>query len=289
MLRVLLMFAASCASLAGATLTDTAWAILEEGANDKSGDKRTKAARALGLLPKNKRAEEILENALLDENWRVRVGAAKALGQMGAGSARPKLRRALSDSEIEVVIAATNSLHTLKDPAAYDVYYELLTGARKSSVGLLHSQLHMLNDRRTMEKLAFETAIGFVPFGGMGYEAWKAVTNDDTSPVRAAAAERLAKDPDPKSGRALADACADKKAKVRVAAVDAIAAREDPALVDALVPLLDDGDDVVRYDAAAAILRLAAHKAIRRSRKGSRGTTAPSLSQFRLVPSEARR
>jgi HEAT repeat protein len=287
MLRVLLMLAASGALPANATSTDRAWVILQEAVTDKSGDQRAKAARALGLTRKNKKAEEILEKALLDENLHVRFAAAKALGQIGAPSARPKLRQALNDSEVEVVIAAANSLYLLKDPAAYEVYYSLLTGARKSTGGLLHTQLQILKDRSSMEKLAFETAIGFVPFGGMGYEAWKTVTKDDTSPVRAAAAERLANDPDLKSGRALADACSDKKWRVRVAAVDAIAERGDPALIDALIPLLEDDNESVRYDAAAAILRLKTRGATRRSRKRPQGITAPAPSQLHRVPSVA--
>jgi HEAT repeat protein len=268
---------------------DTCWAILDEAAADKSADKRAEAAHALGLLQKNKKAEGMLDKALLDGNFHVRVAAAKALGQMGAASARPKLRQALNDSEVEVVIAVANSLYLLKDPAAYEVYYALLTGERKSSGGLVHSQLQILKDRRSMEKLAFETGIGFVPFGGVGYEAWKRVTKDDTSPVRGAAAEKLGKDPDPKSGQALAESCSDKKWKVRIAAVDAIAARGDPALLDALMPLLEDGNDSVRYDAAAAILRLKARQATRRRRRGLRGVTSPAPSQLRLVPSAARR
>ncbi|MFL6351727.1 MAG: HEAT repeat domain-containing protein [Bryobacteraceae bacterium] len=289
MLRVLLMLAASGASSPSATPTDSPWAILQEAASDRSGDKRAKAAHALGLLPKNKKAEEILEKGLLDENFHVRVAAAKGLGRIGAASARPKLRQALNDNEVEVVIAVANSLYLLKDPAAYEVYYALLTGARKSSEGLLQSELHILKDRRSMEKLAFETAIGFVPFGGMGYEAWKTVTKDDTSAVRAVAAERLATDPDQKSGRVLAEACADKKWEVRLAAVDAIAQRGDPALMDPLLPLLDDGSDSVRYDAAAAILRLKTQRRPRRSRKGVRGVTAPAPSQLRSGPSATRR
>jgi HEAT repeat protein len=289
MLRVLLMLAASGASPASASLTNTAWTILEEGASDKSADKRAKAAHGLGLLQKNKKAEEMLEKALQDENFHVRVSAAKALGKLGAASARPKLRQALNDSEVEVVIAAANSLYLLKDPAAYEVYYALLTGARKSSEGLLHSQLHILKDRRSMEKMAFEIGIGFVPFGGMGYEAWKTITKDDTSAVRAVAAERLATDPDQKSGRALGDACSDGKWEVRVAAVDAIAERGDPALIDPLIPLLEDTSDTVMYDAAAAILRLKTRPSRRRSRTRIHGATAPALSQPRPVPSAMRR
>jgi HEAT repeat protein len=289
MLRVLLMLAASGAPPPSATSTDPSWVILEEAAADKSPYKRAEAAHALGLVAKNKKAEEILAKALLDENMQVRVAAAKALGQLGTGSARPKLRQALNDNEIEVVIAAANSLYLLKDPAAYDVYYALLTGDRKGSRSLVQSQLQILKDRKSMEKLAFETGIGFVPFGGMGYEAWKRVTKDDTSPVRGAAAEKLAKDPDPKSGQALAQACSDKKWKVRIAAVDALAARGDPALLDSLMPLLEDENDSVRCDAAAAILRLKARQATRRLLRAPRGVTAPAPSQLRLAPSAARR
>jgi HEAT repeat protein len=122
----------------------------------------------------------------------------------------------------------------------------------------------------------------------MGYEAWKTITKDNTSAVRIAAAERLAKDPDPKSGRALAESCSDNKSSVREAAVDAIAVRGDPALVDALMPLLDDGNDSVRYDAAAAILHLRSHGRTGRGRRG-RGVTALVPSQPRLAPSAAPR
>jgi HEAT repeat protein len=289
MLAVLLMFAASGALPHSAVSADTPWAILEEAAADKSVDKRADAAHALGLLTRNKKAREIAEKALLDGNLHVRVAAAKALGQMGAASARPKLRQALNDTEVAVVIAAANALYALKDPAAYEVYYALLTGGRKSSGGLVHSQLQILKDRKSMEKLIFETGIGFVPFGGMGYEAWKTITKDNTSAVRIAAAERLAKDPDPKSGRALAQSCADSKSSVRKAAVDAIAVRGDPALIDALIPLLDDGNDAVRYDAAAAILQLRSRPRTRRHRGGLRGVTAPVASQLHQDPSAARR
>jgi len=43
---------------------------------------------------------------------------------------------------------------------------------------------------------------------------------------------------------------------VRAAVVNAIAKRGDPALVKALVPLLDDKNDVVQYNSAAAVIQL---------------------------------
>ena len=217
-------------------------------------------------MPKNPRAQELAEKALSDVNADVRIAATTALGVMGATSSRHKLEAMLNDKEVKVAVAAANALYLLRDPAAYEVYYALLTGQRKSSAGLLQSELNTLKDRKSVEKLAFETGIGFVPFGGMGYEAWKTVTQDDVSPVRAAAAEKLATDPDPKTGEALAKSCSDKKWRVRAAVVTAIAKRGDPALISPLIPLLTDENRTVQYDAAAAILRLSASRgAIRRT------------------------
>ena len=235
---------------------DQAWTILQAGAESKNSDERAKAIHALALLTANRKAQEMAEKSLADPNANVRVEAATTLGQMGAFSARAKLRAVLEDKEAKVVVAAANALFTLKDPAAYDVYYALLTGERKSSNGMVQSELDTLKDRKAVEKLALETGIGFVPFGGMGWEAWKTVTRDDTSPVRAAAAEKLARDPDPKSAEALAESCSDKKWRVRAAVVNAIAKRGDPGMLHDLEPLLEDSNDTVRFDAAAAVLRL---------------------------------
>src|SRR5581483_3214540 len=157
--------------------------------------------------------------------------------------------------DLKVVVSAANSLYLFKNPAAYDIYYALLTGERKGP-GLLQSQLDTLKDKKQMEKLMFEAGIGFVPFGGMGMEAWKTITRDDNSPIRAAAAEKLATDPDPATAQALGRACADSKSSVREAAVEAIAKRGDPKLLGSVGPLLYDRSDVVRFEASATIIRL---------------------------------
>ena len=69
-------------------------------------------------------------------------------------------------------------------------------------------------------------AMGFVPLGGLAMGGYKVLTRDNVSPVLAAAALTLAKDPDPKSGQALADAAAkQEKWLVRAAAFDAITKR----------------------------------------------------------------
>jgi hypothetical protein len=69
----------------------------------------------------------------------------------------------------------------------------VLTGERRAGKGLIKEQLDTLKDKKKMAKMGFEEGIGFIPFAGMGYEAFKTVTKNDSSPVRAAAAKQLAR------------------------------------------------------------------------------------------------
>jgi len=249
---------------------EIAWTVLQGGVLSSNAERRVKAIRALELLPHNRKAERWAEKALSDGNTDVRAQAAAVLGSMNAIGAKSQLHNALKDKEVKVVIAAAGALYEMKDPAAYDIYYALLTGGRKSSNGLLQSQLDTLHNRKEVEKLALQTGIGFIPFGGMGWEAWKTITKDDDSPVRAQAAQRLITDPDPATGRAFAASCSDKKWQVRVAVVNAIAKRGDPSLLSSVVPLLRDENDTVRYTSAAAVIYLSGRPTIRSGFKGTK-------------------
>ena len=244
---------ASGTLLPARTDVDRAWSMLTDGAADQKADTRVKAIQALGLLQGNVKAQRMAEKVLqTDEKPEVRSAAATALGQMGAKSSAARLKAALNDADPEVVLAAANSLYLLRDPIAYEVYYAVLMGERKSGDGLLESQMNNLKDPKFVAKMA----VGFIPFGGIGYEVYKAFAKDDTSSVRAAAAHRLIRDPDLKSADALAQASSDSKWLVRAAAVDALARRGDPAFLQTAVLLLDDENDTVRYNAAAAVVRL---------------------------------
>jgi HEAT repeat protein len=236
-----------------------AWSILKQGAADKNADARIKTFRALALVVQNQTAQRMAESALADEKPEVRSAAASALGQMGAKTSVPKLLQMVKqDKDAGVVFSAADALFRLGDPAAYQVYYAVLLGEKKTGEGLMESQMKMLKDPKAMANMGFEVGIGFVPFASAGYGVFKAVTKDDASPIRAAAATKLAKDPDPKSGEALAKSAKDSKWIVRAAVVDAIARREDPSLLKAIIPLLDDENDAVKFSAAAAVVRLSA-------------------------------
>jgi hypothetical protein len=166
----------------------------------------------------------------------------------------------------------------LKDPQAYDAYYEFLTGGRKVTSGMLANQMKTLKDRKKMAQIGVEQGIGFIPYAGIGVSAFKALREDDVSPVRAASAKMLAGDPDAASGKALVDATSDKSWLVRAAALEAIAKRGDPQLLDSIVPAMQDENTSVRCTAAAAVILLSTLAASAKPRNpSSDGAAARSV------------
>jgi HEAT repeat protein len=235
---------------------DKAWDILKTAAADSKADKRTAAISVLGLIEKNADAQALAEKALSDEKPQVRAAAANALGAMNATGAVPALKNAIQDKDVSVVLAAAHALHVMKVPEAYEVYYAVLTGERKSGDSLVAEQKKMLSDPKKMAQLGFEQGIGFIPFAGLGLSAISMVTKDDASPVRAAAAKVLAADPDPRSGEALAQAAFDKSPVVRAAALAAIAERGDYTLGPRVEHDMEDDNAQVRLIAAATVIYL---------------------------------
>ena len=237
-------------------LRKNAWGILWAGTQSRDSRKRSKAVEALGFLRASPEVVHLAENKLQDPKPEVRAAAANALGEMHSSASIPQLEKALSDNDLSVGLAAARALLRMKQNAGYSVYYAVLTGQRKSGQGLIAQQLDQLDNPRKFAEFAFDQGIGFLPYAGYCLEVMDALKKKDNSPLRAAAAGVLANDPDPRSGKALAAACSDKNWMVRLAALSAIALRGDPSLLPAATHALQDNVDVVRYTAAAVVLRL---------------------------------
>ena len=235
---------------------DGAWQLLEAGVNSDKPGERTIAVHALGLIRNNSHARYLAERGLDDEKPEVRSAAAEALGRIGMKTSIPKLKQMLDDKDNKVVLSAAQALIALNNEDGYQVYYEILTGERKSGGGLIASQEAMLKDPKRLFDLGFHEGLGFVPFGGISYEAFKTITKDDVTPLRAAAAKKLAQDPDPDSTKALIKAAGDKQWLVRAAALEALALRGDGSGSKTAALYLYDDRDEVRYTAAGAVLRL---------------------------------
>jgi HEAT repeat protein len=236
-----------------------AWTMFEAAAKSNSAAQRSIGIRALGLLRDNLHARELAEGALDDEKPEVRVAAATALGQMHAVESVPRLQKLLDDKRMAVVMAAAHALHDLKnDAAANALYLDVLTGERKGD-GLIAEQIDTLHNPKALAIIGVEQGIGYVPFAGIGWDAWRYTHKKDPHPARAVAATLLARDPDPKIGAALVKAALnDKDWIVRAAAVEAIAQRADPSLEEKIEISLYDVNAHVRYTAAAAVIRLSA-------------------------------
>ena len=210
----------------------------------------------------------------MDAKPGIRAAGATALGEMQAESSIPKLREALVDEDMSVALAAAHALDVMHDPSAFQLYYQILTGERKTSKTLIVEQTKTLKDPKKLAMMGFEEGIGFVPFAGIGWEAYHCISanKSDSAPVRTAAAKVLARDPDPASARPLADATKDNKDWiVRAAALEAIAHRGDPSLLKSAEPAMSDEKPAVKYTAAATVLHLLG---VQETAKASRRTPA---------------
>lgn len=235
-----------------------AWMLLEAGLQQKRAGQRAAAVRVLGLIPEDPHATELAEKALKDPKAPVRAAAADALGQMHATGANAELRAALNDKQLPVVMAAAHALHLLNDPACYEVYYEVLIGERKGDSGMVAQEMEVFHDPKQVAEMGIGEGIGFVPFAGIGWQAVQTIMKDKKKGTAAKAAliSALATDPDPRTDLLLVKTTQSPAWVLRVASLEAIAKRGNPALVLEIAGLLDDSRNEVKYTAAAVVIRL---------------------------------
>jgi HEAT repeat protein len=247
----------------GQTPLNQAWDILQAAAENTSTDQRVATMRVLQLIPGDAKAVSMAEKGLQDKDAEVRGAAALSLGAMESKSSVPVLvATAKSDKEGSVVLAAAKALIQLGDEKGYSVYYAVLTGQRKTGEGLVGSEEKQLNDLlrnpKQMEEMAFEQGMGFVPFGGVGLQAFNVIhASEEKAPIlKATSVKILAKDPDPRTQVALIAATADKQWLVRAAAYDSLARRGHSAVVPDITSGLKDDRMEVKLTAAAAVVHL---------------------------------
>ena len=234
-----------------------AWDLLNQASHSDKTSERVTSIRSLSLMVNNRQALTLAEAALLDDKPEVRSSAAATLGELQFKSSIPKLRSMLEDKDPSVVLAAAHALQKMKDEAAYEVYYEILTGERKASQGLIASQTSILHDPKKLAKLGIEEGVSnVVPFGGFGVEAYRLMSKNEGARVRASAAKELGEDPDPASTKALVNAAGDKDWTVRASAIEALAKRGDPSVLSTIELFMYDDRSEVKYNAAAATLHL---------------------------------
>jgi HEAT repeat protein len=283
----LIMLSAACFAQTPAV---SPWSLLHAGLSDKHPTSRVAAVRALGLVPSDAEASELAQKALKDPSSTVRAAAATALGQMHVPGVAASLKPALNDKSLSVVMAAAHALHSLNDPTCYEVYYEVYTGARKNDTGMIAQEMKVLHDPKQLAEMGVNEGIGYVPFAGMGWEAYQTIMKNkkDGAAAKAALISVLATDPDLRTGKLLLTASQNHNWVLRVAALEAIAKRGDPTLLPGVEPRLSDTKREVRFVAAATVIRLedAARSRITPNTKLAQ-TTTPVVTQESHVTATA--
>ena len=238
-----------------------AWKVLNDGVAEKFSDRRSQAIAAIGTIGIRPDVLRFVESGLDDKSLDVRQIAAATLGDMKARSSIPKLRKALDDESATVSFTAAQALWGMGDHSGLSIFVQVLAGERKTKPGMIHAEWHdmqeKLHDPRALVELgASETAGAFLGPGGFGITVIEELAKDKSSAPRAIAARMLGHDNSEESREAIQLALSEKSWVVRASAAEAMGRQGSPRDIDKLAPLLEDSHPEVRYNAAAAIVRL---------------------------------
>ena len=258
------------------------WKTLSTGVSDRNAARRAEALQALGTLHSSPRAIRMIAATLAtDQDSSIRAIAARVLGEMGARSAIPSLRKSLKDESMSVRFQAAKALWAMGDRSGRRIHIQILAGEKSASPGLIKSQLdsakkELEDPRKLAMDGAMEAASSLFGPAGWGIKIMQDVTHDRSAPARATSAILLGPDPSLDGLRQLEDALTDKNWIVRAAAAQALGAARHRGAIPSLRPLLRDSKPPVRYMAAASILRL--------SNPGSRRSSVPENSVLEPRP-----
>ena len=251
----------------------------------ETGDEadRCYASRALGTF-KDAAAVDKLVECLRDEDLDVAIDAAEALGKIGSDKALPALLESLqNDPSGEVCSMIARALGQIGNPDAIDALLSMATerpeylewdddwdtwwDVQRESIkalGYLKAEqaIDALTDliddenQQDIEPDILNALITISPEGEM--KVIERLLNQDLVPLnRRRAATTLARAPGNEATRALGRALADPAPDVRATAALAIAEKNAPVYMSALILLLRDPDREVRQAAVKAITRLA--------------------------------
>lgn len=113
---------------------------------------------------------------------------------------------------------------SLGDPSGYFVYREVPLRKRKSGEAAVEEEKRLPKDPKALSLMLLGVAAGFTPYAGYAWAMFEVLYKGYAGPVRVEAAQKLATDQDPETESALVKAASDKLWKVRVSALDALAA-----------------------------------------------------------------
>ncbi len=213
--------------------------------NDKCPEIRAMAIQTLGacqeprVLPK-------LTGFLDSPHQEERIAAAEAMGRLGSSDAVPKLLRILETTDPDderAVLRIVDAFRRLEDPRAVLPLLNLMDSSKKLIRQRAIEALGKTGDRSARELL----------------EA--ALASDPADEVRNAAAKALGEIGDPASVYALENALRGPQ-NLRSQAVMALGAMKSPTSTRAILELVEDPAEAVRYHVATALGELGGEEAI---------------------------
>jgi HEAT repeat protein len=236
--------------------------ILLKGVASGNPDTRSLAVMSASLIGDREEVLTKLYSMLeTDKDVPTRVTIIATLGSFDNPAVVPSLQKALKDPVPEVDLAAALALYGLKQPDGKAFLLDALQGKQKTTSSFMSSEKRSLV---RMTHTPTTTFLGIVanqfalPGLGSGMESAVGLSADPASMASSSVIFSLAKDKnDPTVWEALVAALGNKEWATRAAAVHVIAMHNDPALIDKLVPLMDDKKEQVSFRAAAGYLRLA--------------------------------
>ncbi len=242
----------------------TAWNVLTSAAQEaKNPDHRKEAVAAIAAIGPAPQAIKLLEDVLQkDPEHMVRQTAAAALGEMRATQAIPALKTALDDPSGEVAFSAAKALWDLGDPTGKAMFEEILTGERKNSDGFVDGAMsdarRTLHDPKKLAMIGAQEASGALlgPFS-MGFVLARGAMKDTGASGRALAAEYMAKECSARAVQLFQWILKeDGNWLVKAASARGLGKCGDAKDIPLLESYLDDSHEPLKYQAAAAIIRL---------------------------------
>jgi HEAT repeat protein len=236
--------------------------ILVDGLHDGDPNTRKQAALAFGFVGQREGAVALLQPMLSDSDVQVRVAAIGSLADLNDAAAVGALEKSLEDPVPEVEFAAAKALWRFKNSLGKEALLAVLEGQKQARSNPFRREFRKIMRSFSTPKgtllLAFNYGVGFLPLPGIGegYTALQELFWEKGFSPRASVALLLAKDTDSAIRQALIDALSDHDWSVRAASVQAIALRNKPDLRSTITPLFSEKNSRVRYRAAAAYLRL---------------------------------
>ena len=219
---------------------------LVEALLDADEDVRADAAGALGRFPDARAAQQLLENLLGDPSGEVKLCAIEALAVMGCRDAVPWLRRLLAGRDEEIVWD-----EDALDAEGWDDWVDIQVAALRALAGMGAKETVPDIVRAIGDEFGQDlTEVGFSALAMLGDAGADALAGylDDASPRRRRRAASVLGGLDGDIARAaMARAIRDPSEEVRLAAAQALAAR-DPA-DERLAGLMRDPRGEVRAEA----------------------------------------